>query len=149
MEDSKYVELLRDSFKKLIQNLVIDTDFEVMYEELNDSDIGKSRMSSVFVLRADSDSSNERLSKELYDGIVNESNKDFLLWIEAIRSALRRTGNTKNGKHAVVEETISDLIKKTSETKRGEVKNHRKTYKKTESEKMSELQLSCEVSGFS
>jgi len=134
MEDSKYdVELVRDSFKKLIKNLVKDTDFEVMYKELNDSDIGKSRMPNVFVLRANPDSSNECLSQELYNGIITESDKNFLLWIKAMRSALRRTGNSKDGKHAVVEESISDLLKNASgDTKQAEVLNPVKTHNTSE-----------------
>jgi len=127
MEDSKYdVELVRDSFKKLIQNLVENTDFEVMYKELNDSDIGKSRMPNVFVLRAGSTALNS--SRELYSGIVTESDKNFLLWVKAMRSALRRTGNTKDGKHAAVEESISDLLKNArGDTKQAEALNPRKT----------------------
>jgi len=142
MENLKYdVELVRDSFKQLIQNLVKDTDFEVMYKELNDSDIGKSRMPSVFVLRANPDSSNECLSRELYNGIVTESDTNFLLWIEAMRSALRRTGNTKDGKHAVVEEIISDLLKNASgDTKQAEALYPGKTHN------TSELLLSSKVS---
>ena len=143
MEDSEYIKLVRESFKKLIQNLVKDTDFEVMYKELNDSDIGKSRMPSVFVLKAGS--GNECLSRELYDGIVTENDKNFLQWIETVRLALRRTGNTKDGKHAVLEESISDLLKKAAKTKRAKPAPKTKNPQRTGN--ASELLLSSNVSG--
>jgi len=98
-------------------------------------------MPSVFVLRTNPDSSNECLSQELYNGIITESDKKFLLWIKAMRSALRRTGNSKDGKNAVVEESISDLLKNASgDTKQAEALNPGKTYN------MSELLLSSKVS---
>jgi len=107
--------LIRDAFTKCIKDLVEKTDFDIMYEELINTVIGKERMSCVFVLRADLRGDNDKhllqgKSQELYNRIDKENDKEFVQWFDAIRHALSRTGNTKNGKHQEVWEKISKIL---------------------------------------
>ena len=94
LEDSSRI---RDAFTKCIKQLVEKTDFDVMYEELNNTDIGKRRMSCIFILRG-GHSPRER-SQELYNGIHKENDKDFVQWFNEIKRSLSRTANKNNGKH--------------------------------------------------
>ena len=99
--------LIRDTFTKCMKDLVEKTDFDVMYAELNNTDIGRKRMSCVFILRADSSFKN---SQELYNGITKENDEEFAHWFDAIKHSLNRTGNTNNGKHQEVWDKISRLL---------------------------------------
>lgn len=96
---------LRDAFSKCKNDLVKRTDFDVMYKYLIDTDIGKKRMSCVFILRG-GDSSLTR-SRELYDAIYKEDDECFVHWFDAIKRALSRTANGNNGQHQEVLETIN------------------------------------------
>jgi len=103
--------LIRDAFTKCKKYLVEKTDFDIMYEELINTDIGEERMPCIFVLRADLGGDNdEHLSQELYNRIDEENDKEFVQWFDAIRHALGRTGNTNNGKHQEVWESISKIL---------------------------------------
>ena len=111
--------LMQEAFTECIKDLVEDTDFDVMYEQLINTDIGKERMPCVFVLRADSyrgahevrsKRSMQRKSQELYNGINEEKGEYFVRWFNAIMVSLKRTGNENNGKHQEVEEKISTIL---------------------------------------
>ena len=100
-----------------------------MYDELCNTEIGKIRMSYVFILRASPEKArDEHYSQELYNNICKEHDEYFSLWFKAIRGALSKTGNKNNGKHEEVAEAIS---------------NELFIYGRTESENTFKLQLSC------
>ena len=106
LEDSPRI---RDAFTKCIKkHLVEKSDFDVMYEELNNTDIGKKRMGRVFILRG-GHSSLEK-SQELYDGIYKENDKDFVNWFNEIKRSLSRTANKNNGKHQEILEIFLELL---------------------------------------
>ena len=105
--------LIRDAFTKCMKDLIEKTDFDVMYEELINTDIGKDRMHYVFVLRAEvrSEQSSQARSQELYSQIATKENgENFLHWFNAILLSLYRTGNQNSGKHQEVSDKISALI---------------------------------------
>ena len=104
---------IRHAFTKCIKHLVEKTDFDIMYEELNNADIGKKRMSCIFILRA-GDSPRER-SQELYDGIYKENDKEFVQWFNEIKHSLSRTANKNNGKHQEILEIFLKLLQDTSQ----------------------------------
>ena len=106
----------RFAFYKSMKNLVEKTDFNIMYKELNSSKFGKTRMSSVFILKANSTESRDENvlsranSQKLYDGINKERDLLFLKWFDAIELSLKRTGNKNNGHHQEVWEEISSEL---------------------------------------
>lgn len=111
LDDSHSV---RDIFSKCKDDLIQNTDFDVMYEKLNDTDIGRKRMSSIFVLRAYSRGDNNQRSslarsQKLYNAISKEKDEYFAQWFNAIMLTLSRTGNENNGKHQEVLEKISGI----------------------------------------
>ena len=91
------VPKIRHAFASCIEYLAEKTDFNVMYEELNNTDIGKQRMSHVFILKGGQ--SSQQNSQQLYDGIYKEKDNEFILWFDDIKSSLCRTANKNNGKH--------------------------------------------------
>ena len=105
LEDSPRI---RDVFTKCIAHLVEKTDFDVMYEELNNTDIGKRRMSYIFILRGGH--SPREKSQELYNGIYKESDKDFVQWFNEIKRSLSRTANKNNGKHQEILDMFLELL---------------------------------------
>ena len=80
---------------------------------MNNADIGKKRMSCIFILRA-GDSPRER-SQELYDGIYKENDKEFVQWFNEIKHSLSRTANKNNGKHQEILEIFLKLLQDTSQ----------------------------------
>ena len=102
-------DLMRDTFKKCKDDLIQNTTFDIMYEKLNNTDVGIKRMSHIFVLRAYTKSrqSSLAISRKLYNAISKEKDEDFVHWFNAIVSALRQTGNENNGKHQELLEKIS------------------------------------------
>ena len=110
--------LLRDVFANCIKDLIENTDFDVMYDKLNNTDAGKNRMSYIFVLRAYSGGEIDGRSSLLYNAIRKEKDEDFVHWFDAITSALRQTGNENNGKHQEVLEKISDELQEKLQERR-------------------------------
>lgn len=102
-------ERYRCVFQVCFTDLCNKTEFDVMYRELNNTEIGKNRMTKIFILRADTDAAYERSAQELYNGIAGENNDYFIQWFNAIKDVLDRTGNEKNGEHADLSERISTL----------------------------------------
>ena len=107
-EDS--LPLIRSAFTRCIEDLVEKTDFDVMYNEINNTNVGKERMPYVFVLRADSWDSTQDKSQELYNGINKEKDEHFFRWFNTIKLTLHRTGNQNNGKHQEVWEKMSSIL---------------------------------------
>ena len=116
---------IRDAFTKCIKDLVEKTDFDVMYEELNNTDIGRKRMSFIFILRG-GHSSRDR-SQQLYEGINKENDEEFVHWFTEIKRSLSRTANRNNGKHQEILELLQDssqgLTSSTSRFMSCEVRN--------------------------
>ena len=104
------LRLLRNAFADRRKDLIESTDFDAMYDKLNSTDIGKRRMSHIFVLRAYSGGEVDRRSLLLYDEISKEKDEDFVHWFDAITSALSQTGNENNGKHQEVLEKIWRIL---------------------------------------
>ena len=106
------VPKIRHAFASCIEYLVEKTDFNVMYEELNNTDIGKQRMSHVFILKGGQ--SSQQNSQQLYDGIYKEKDNEFILWFDDIKSSLCRTANKNNGKHQknsdILQSRLQDLL---------------------------------------
>ena len=104
--------LLRNAFTKCLKDLIEETDFNVMYEELNNTEIGKRRMSSIFVLRAGNNDEISLLAnaQELYNRISQENDENFVSWFNEIKYSLSRTGNKNRGKHQEVWEKISSIL---------------------------------------
>ena len=139
--------LMREAFTECMKDLAGNTDFDVMYEQLINTDIGKERMPYVFVLRADSyrgahearsKHSMQRKSQELYNGINKEKSEYFVRWFNTIMVSLNRTGNENNGKHQEVGDKISTILQdclQDSKTK------NRPTTKATISTKVSQLRV--------
>ena len=124
------LSLMREAFTECMKDLAGNTDFDIMYEQLINTDIGKERMPYVFVLRADSyraahearsKHSMQRKSQELYNGINKEKSEYFVRWFNTIMVSLNRTGNENNGKHQEVRDKISTILQdclQDSKTKR-------------------------------
>ena len=104
------LRLLRNVFTDCRKDLIESTDFDVMYDKLNSTDIGKRRMSYIFVLRAYSGGEVDGRSSLLYNAINKEIDEDFVHWFDAITSALSQTGNENNGKHQEVLEKIWGIL---------------------------------------
>ena len=102
------VSQIRRAFANCIKDLVEGTDFNVMYKELNNTDIGKQRMSHVFILKGGQ--TLQQNSQQLYDGIYKEEDKEFICWIEEIKRSLCRTANRNNGKHQQILEMLQGSL---------------------------------------
>ena len=102
------VPQMRRAFANCIEYLVEGTDFNVMYKDLNTTDIGKRRMPHVFILKGGQ--SSQQNSQQLYDGISKENDDEFICWIDELKYSLGRTANTNNGKHQQILETLQDSL---------------------------------------
>ena len=107
------VRQMRHTFANCIEDLVKGTDFNLMYKELNTTDIGKRRMSHVFILKGGQLS--QQNSQQLYDGICKEKDREFICWIKEIKRSLSRTANCgrNNGKHQQILEMLQDSSQNT------------------------------------